>query len=329
MKISNTIGVDIGFGYTKVYGDHGLSQAFPSQVTKMKQRGAFGKEPRTVTVNGHPFVVGNDIDAFGDFSVGSEFLGTPEYMALLGQALALSPRPCTTLVLGLPPGLFDEARITKLKRIISMTSLHSRGSVLRIPKSIYFVPQGAGIYFDYVNMLQKRGQEIKPNIVIIDLGHFTLDIVLFSHDEYQAGACRSYPLGVSKLFNDVKALFAKTHGVFLNNDDNALNLILDGSFTHFGKTYALDVKPLLDEYIHQKVLKAVGNYAAELRESSKISVNEIVVGGGGVRCIEEISGTATVVDDPQMSNARGYYQYGIRQTEAREEVSPVHACVNA
>ena len=44
MKSINAIGVDIGYGYTKVCGER-LSRVFPSQVTKLRPRGAFGSQP--------------------------------------------------------------------------------------------------------------------------------------------------------------------------------------------------------------------------------------------------------------------------------------------
>lgn len=316
---SNVMGVDIGYGYTKVCGDK-LSKVIPSQIAKLKTRGAFGTYSDTITVNGQTFVVGDDIDNIGDYSVSSEFLGTSEYLALLGRALTLS-KSTAVLVLGLPPGLYDEERIEKLEKIILAANIVAgNGDKVPVPEAVKFVPQGAGIYFDYIGSSQQRNMQARSgNIVIIDIGSYTLDIVLFSSGRYIAGAARSYPLGISKLLNSIKTQFSKIHGVFLNNDDNAMKLIREGSYTHFGKTYNMNIEPLLDEYINQKVVKAVRNYASELRESTNKSVDEIVIGGGGVNCIGQLMSQAVIIEDPQMSNARGYYQYGRRQAEKTDK----------
>lgn len=315
--MKNTLGVDIGYGYTKVCGDK-LSKAFPSQVTRFKTRGAFGGYSDTITVNGQPFVVGDEIDSLEDCSVSKDFVGTQEYLALMGRALLMAKYPCDLLVMGLPPGLYDEERIAKLEKLTTDAKIYDgNGEKIDMPGAIKIIPQGAGIYYDYIAGGQQRAAQAKTgNIVVIDIGHYTLDVVLFSSGRYMAGAARSFPLGISKLFNGIKTEFSKIYGEFQNNDDNILKLIREGSFTQFGRTYSVDTTPLMEDYINHKVIKAIRNYASDLRESTSISVDEIVIGGGGVNCIGQLMAQATIIEDPQMSNARGYFQYGKRQADA-------------
>lgn len=330
----NVIGVDIGYGFTKVYGSGNLSRIYPSQVSKIKARGAFDSQENTIVVNGQNYVVGENIGTFGDHSVSTSFLGTPEYLALLGEALSSSRSPFSVLVLGLPPGLFDETRIKGLEKVITSASISTQTGMVRIPQVVKFVPQGAGIYFDYLNSLENSGEMPCDNTVIIDLGHYTLDLVLFSRKssgrmEYVHGMARSYPLGVSRLYNDVKNQFVKVHGEFLNNDEKIMQLVRDGRYTHFDKTYTLDVKPIVDEYVHEKVFKAVAAYSKDLRENSSKTVEKVVLGGGGVQCLGNATGLAVVVQEPQMSNARGYYHYGARMAAeplaVRLEDTPLRA----
>lgn len=313
MKPAKTtvVGIDIGYGFTKVYADK-VSNIFPSMVSRMQARGAFGSQENYMMVNGQKYIVGDDITTFGNHSVSTEFVGTPEYVALLGQALTTVKNPCNILVLGLPPGLYDETRIAALERTISMASISSTSGPVKMPKTIKFVPQGVGIYFDYINSINQKNKLSQGNIIVIDIGYFTMDFVLISKHRYIAGAARSYPLGISKLLNEIKIHFTKVHGVFMNNDDNILKIIRDGEITHVGKTYKLNVTAQMEEYINNKVLKAVGEYAAELRESANNSVDQIIIGGGGVNCIGQFAGNALIVESPQMSNARGYYQYGLQ-----------------
>jgi hypothetical protein len=315
MKSINAIGVDIGYGYTKVCGER-LSRVFPSQVTKLRPRGAFGSQPEIIIVNNQPFVVGDEIDSLGDFSFRNEFLGTPEYLALMGHALSLVKGYCDILVMGLPPGIYDEARVAKLEKAIFESKIrNSDGSSLPMPKAVRFIPQGAGIYYDYVNTLQQRSMQPPKTVAVIDLGSYTLDVVFYEDRRYITGAGRSYPLGISTLLKDIKAHFAKVHGTFLDNDENVLSLIREGSYTHFGRTYHLDVNPIVEEYINEKVNKLVYNWVtSDLRRKS---VSKVLIGGGGVSCIGQFmkNDAVVIVDEPQMSNARGYYHFGRRQTE--------------
>ncbi len=308
MKNTNVVGVDIGYGYTKVCADK-LTKAFPSRVAKIRNQGLFGQCSNTVTVGGQEFAIGDDITDLGDHSVSAEFIGTPEYLALLGRALTMAKSP-EILVMGLPPGIFNIERVKMLEKTISEAHiLDGNGERVPIPEIVTFIPQGLGIYYDFTgssqhfNMMAQSG-----NIVVIDIGTYTLDIVLVEKGgRYIPKAARSYPLGISTLFNLVKNRFNNLHNKYMDSDDNIMKLIQEGCYTHFGTTYRMDVAPLMDEYINEMVLKVISKYSTDLVDKS---VAGIVVGGGGVNCIGQLLNGTMSVEDPQMSNARGYYQYG-------------------
>lgn len=334
MRNINIVGVDIGYGFTKVYGSGNLSRVFPSQVSGAKASGAFDSQEKAIIVNGHSYTVGDDIGTLGDHSVGRNFLGTAEYLALLGEALSSSKFPFHVLVLGLPPGMYNETRIKNLEKAITSAALSTQSGIIRIPQMIKFVPQGAGIYFDYISNLATGTEPPHDNTAVIDLGHYTLDMVLFSKKgtgkkEYVHGMGRSYPLGVSMLITEIKNKFAEVYGEFLNSNEKIMQLVRDGRYTHFGNTYTLDVKPIVDEYIHKNVFKAVEAYNKDLQANSNKTVDEVVIGGGGVQCLGNATGQAVVVKDPQMSNARGYYLYGARlaaePVTLKVEDAPLHA----
>ena len=128
------------------------------------------------------------------------------------------------------------------------------------------------------------GATIPSNVVVIDMGHFTMDLVMFSGGRYHPGTAKSFPLGMSKLINNIKSTFTKEFGFFLNNDECVLKLIKDGVCTHSGKTYNLDVAPLIDEYMHTQVLKVLGDYSTEMKSSTRKSADKTIMGGGGVSC---------------------------------------------
>lgn len=324
MKSSNVIGIDIGFGYTKVFGDK-VSSIFPSQVSKQISRGVFGKKAEVVFVDGQSFVVGNDIDGFGDYSVAKDFVGTPEYLAMLGKALLVAGTRQDILVMGLPPLFYDEERCKKLTDLIRGTRFSTgNGQIIHVPETIRFIPQGAGIFYDFAWSSQQRNKQAQHgNILVIDIGEFTLDIVLFQKGQYDSGAGISHPLGINLLINNIKKEFSKVHGEFLNNDNNVLKLIREGQFSYLDRTYQLDVSKHLSEYINDHVLKAINNFASSIRSSKTKLVDIVVMAGGGVKCIGQlISKEVAVTDDPQMSNARGYYNYGKREVAPALSAAP-------
>ena len=193
---------------------------------------------------------------------------------------------------------------------------NSDGSSLPMPKAVRFIPQGAGIYYDYVNSLQQRSMQLPKTVVVVDLGSYTLDLVLYEDRRYITGAGKSFQLGISTLLKSIKAQFTKTHSTFLDNDESVLSLIREGRCTPFpGREYRLDVSPIVEEYINEQVNKVVYNWVTtDLRRKS---VNKVIIGGGGASCIGQFmkNDAVVIVDDPQMSNARGYYHFGRRQTE--------------
>ena len=293
-----------------------MTSIFPSQVSKQISRGVFGKKAEVVFVDGQSFVVGNDIDGFGDYSVGKDFVGTPEYLALLGKALAAAGTRQDILVMGLPPLFYDEERCNKLTDLIRGTRFSTgSGQIIHVPETIRFIPQGAGIFYDFAWSSQTRNKQAQHgNILVIDIGEFTLDIVLFQKGQYDAGAGISHPLGINLLINNIKKEFSKVHGEFLNNDNNVLKLIREGHFSYLDRTYQLDVSQHVSEYINDHVLKAINNFASSIRSSRTKLVDLVVMGGGGVKCIGQlISKEVAVTDDPQLSNARGYYNFGKRE----------------
>lgn len=320
MKNNSVLGIDIGYGYTKIFGDK-FYRTFPSQVALSMSRNGFGTSDNVVSVNGKPYLVGDDIDRFGDFAVGREFVRSPEYLALLGRALMTVKTPCDVLVMGLPPSFYSQEAADELAGMISKADIRTgNGDPVPIPKTISYIPQGVGIFFDFINSSQQRNKQAQNgNILAVDIGHYTVDLVLFSRMAYQADIGRSQEIGVNLLYKNIKAHFQRKFGVFLNNDALVAKLIQEGRFDNFDHSYEMDVSAIVEEYINDHVIKAVKDFLAEVNASSTKTVDSAVFGGGGVRCVGQLlTQRVTVVDDPQMSNARGYYWYGKQKLDKQQ-----------
>lgn len=302
------VGLDIGYGYTKVACSTGRMFKFKTLVTKYIPQNIFPDDRQLlINVNGVKYIVGEDAgDIIGDFTVGEDFVGTDEYYAIIGKVLSEIKEKVRLLVLGLPPGLYTEQRTKYLIRgLLSTIMSTSEGDRIITPDEVIYIPQGSGIYFHYVlsNGLKNQG-----DTVVVDVGHYTVDMVCFSSTgRFINDAARSYPLGNKILFDKVREHFSRQYGTFVS-DELVEQLIRNKSITHFGTVYNFDADQIVANYYQDQLMRAVKEYAALLKQHRR-AVSHIVLGGGGIVWAKNIQG-AEIVDNPQMANAIGYMKYG-------------------
>ncbi len=307
-----SIGIDIGYGYTKVFtikNGEPVRVLFPTIATGYVPRAIFNSEPIvTVHVNDKAYTVGSDASQYvsGNFTVSDDFVGSNEYFALLGYALQKTGVWAQSLVLGLPPALYNEAKAQELiQKLYRIQLSDAKKRTIVVPGTIKYIPQGAGVYFSHIG--NNAGSKNK-NVAVIDIGYYTLDFVFFSEGKFLDGSAKSYPIGVKKLYDEVLKLFSRTYGSFIGGDETVEKLIKHGRFHHFGQEYVLDVSHLVNEFYIEQIQRAIKNYSNALKETKKI-VDEVIIGGGGVSFVNNIGG-AVVVENPQYANAQGYYLYG-------------------
>jgi len=163
-----------------------------------------------------------------------------------------------------------------------------------------------GILFSYVS----QDDEVMEGVAaVIDVGFYTLDATLYNRGRYIVEAARSYPFGVNVLIEKVKNEYSRVYRSFIS-DEIAERLIRSGKFVHMGVKYTLDVGKLRKDFIKSYVMRAISEFAATVKELGS-EVNHLLLGGGGVHCLGEVSG-AKVVEDPQMANAVGFCEFGKR-----------------
>jgi hypothetical protein len=305
-------GIDIGYGYTKIYTEQG-KLIFPTLVSKSISRGDFGEDRETITVNGTPYIAGDQAEVLlGNHRVTKDFIGTPDYYAVLGYALKkIKTRP-DILVLGLPPAFYNKETVQTLKsRLYAQEIKNSQGLTIPIPRRVEYIPQGAGIYFSHVSDGHEYCQS--KNVAIIDIGYYTVDTTLFSSGKYITEAGRSYPAGIFMLIDRVKTEYSKKYGSFIS-EDAAMKLLKSGQFVHFGETHKLNVEEIILGFINDQILNIVKDYSVFLKGMQK-TVDISLIGGGGVSYIADYVSNITVVSDPQFANAKGFYEYGVSLAE--------------
>lgn len=304
--MTNVTGIDIGYGYTKIVSSDGRRIKFPTVVTGYIPQSTFGDSDIWISVNGKKYLAGQEAQdrVMGNFKVSEDFIHTDDYKALVGRSL-VAAKETDLMVLGLPPGLYTDEKTESLKRDIMGSVMESPVGRIHIPEHIFYVPQGAGIYFSYAAGMNPG--TVRENVVIIDIGYYTMDVVFFSSNRFISDAARSYPLGSKVLFDKVKDYFAKDYGTFIN-DGQVEQILTSGRFIHFGKTYTFNASAIVKDFYIDQIQRAIKEYASQLKQYGKV-VDRVIVGGGGVIWCNNIYG-ATIVADPQFANAFGYVKYG-------------------
>lgn len=313
------VGLDIGYGYTKVATSDGKLFMFKTVISQYIPQKIWGKNGDPVIVNSMEYLIGDSVEdnVNGNFSVSEDFVATNEYYAIIAKVLDMIGNNVELLVLGLPPGLYTEQRTSELVRKFRLITMKNKlGHSIEHPESIMYIPQGSGIYFSHV--LGGNIEDLNLNVAVIDIGYYTLDAVCFSAGKFVNGAARSYPSGSKFLIEKVKEAFSRHYGIFIN-DNLGEALLKDGKILHFGQEYSFDANVIVKQYYQDQVMKAIKDYATALRQYGKV-VDKVIIGGGSVVWAPPIRG-AQIVTDPQMANAIGYMKYGVSKLEKMKQLA--------
>lgn len=307
--MSEVIGIDIGYGYTKSFTiSNGIQKklAIPTAVSPYALDISFGMKIPSIRVNGQRFAVGEGLMVNGlplDNPMREDFIGSPSYMAILGYILSYVEFYGDVMVIGLPPNFFRKERAEELsEEIKKQWFVNEQGKPIHIPEIIKVIPQGAGIFFSYVI---KHPDIFEKDVLVVDIGYYTLDIVVFSSGKYIEAASTSFPMGVNKLYDDIRKAFGKVHGTFSKDDESIEELIRHGKYIHGGREYHLDVTEIVNSFrlmITSTIKKHLGKTVKQ--------IDYIIAGGGGVNLFQETMSGINLVEDPQFANAMGFYLYG-------------------
>lgn len=303
-------GIDIGYGFTKVvFGSNNENLIFQTTVSKhVRSEKIFNRAPEVISVNGQEYLVGPETTP--SWKVNKEFVGSNEYFAVIGYCLSQIYKRNINLsgiALGLPPALFNERKIILLRNALEKNELKLNKTFLPVPDKISFIPQGVGAYVDFlVNNPDYQGQ----NVIVIDIGYYTLDVIFIDKGQFISHTAKSYPVGMEVLFSKICDEVSNRYGDFVNNTIAEV-ILQKGSFTYFGREYKFDASEILRDYYIPKVTLKLKEYANFLRneEFNLDSIKAIVVAGGGAVYLKNILEDAIVLPEPQFANARGYKIY--------------------
>jgi len=301
------LGIDTGFGYTKVVSDN-EKLIFKTIVEPFVKTERQTKLP--IFVNGKGYLVGPD--TLSDMQVSKDFFGSDEYYALIGYCLKHFQEKgikIDGIGLSIPPGMYNEKKIAVFKYQLGRSEIIYNKDHIIVPEKIEFYSQGAGAYFDF---LKNNPLYADKGVIVIDIGYYTIDFVFFNKGEGYDELFRSYPLGVEVILRKIIDEITVKYGEFISLEMAEL-ILKTGTFRFLGKEYKIDNMEYIDNFYIPKVIKTIKeygniikNYRLNLKENEDIVV---VLAGGGAVYLQNRFDDVFVLNDPQFANARGIKIY--------------------
>jgi len=328
------IGVDIGFGYTKVT-DGRVSQVFKSivgEAADIQFADALiphaAAHPRHFEIGGQAYFVGELAETQ---SRGRGFTLDPGHfianfaktLALAGLAPLASNNDPLNVVTGLPVSFFRRYREQLMALLTGrhvVAVVHADGSreekTINIEK-VRVIPQPFGSMFNL--MLNDNGKPasqrfVSDKIGIIDVGFRTADYTISEKTRYSERGSGSSDSGISAAYSAIAAVLQEKSGV--NVELYRLNeAVTRGVIKIKGKRY--DLTKVVEQAYQQLAAKIASE--VNLLWADDWDLDCIVITGGGGATLApylskllegEVLPMPTDVDS-RMNNVNGYYKYGV------------------
>lgn len=320
------IGLDIGYGNTKVVTEKGNKICFPSlaelgdKIDSNDTLSASGDY--AATINGQTWYVGHMAIKENRFAVRafkeSQRLSDPAFQAMFATALAAvssDNQQDIFLVTGLPLASYTNTGKEFQKSLSNFTAtVEIKGVEKNIAiKQVHIFPQAAGIFMN--PDCEHFKQSIKPGdlVTVIDIGYRTTDVATFRYnesEEFEFVIKNSFTLdtGMVSVFREIANRIIKDTDSLDVSFESAERTFLTGICRVDGldKDYG-DINRLVAQ-------KTVGVIAEEFRQRGpgKEVVNHIIMAGGGSIALKnELSlafPKAVFMEDAQFANAIGFLE---------------------
>jgi len=316
--------VDLGFGNVKYINGYSPSAElqcgyFPS-LAPLASPHALSvsvlekKDTVLVESNGRLYEVGPGIGTArrGQETrvLNSEYIRTPEYLALLRGALHYMRVPeLDLLVVGLPIGLAQK-RGRELEQLATGSHPTSHGERVTV-HSAYCLPQPVGGFFYYA-LTNGQYQVLKNQVnLVIDVGFFTLDWLVCDGLTPIIERSSHVDGGVSAVLRNVADAVGRDHDTNYTNIaalDAALNT---GFFKVHGKTVPIARYLRNASSVVEQALLSLTNSVGDATDID----NVFVVGGGATLYMHAIQTLfkrypVLAVKDPMYANVRGFQLAG-------------------
>jgi plasmid segregation protein ParM len=328
------IGIDIGFGFTKVTNGRQalvfksvLGEATDIQFQEQVMEGVADDEHLQAEIDGKSWFVGELAER--QSNVRFFTLDQAQFLAQFAKTLALTATARMaagfvpiSLVTGLPIGYYrqhkDEiARILKGEHKVTLVDAAGKRQekVLNINR-VRVIPQPFGSMFNMVlNDLGESGEKRmgKEKIGIIDIGFRTSDYTISDKMRYSERGSRTTDSGIARAFTSIANKLREKSGVGVELY-RLYDAVDRGSIKIRGKEY--DLKVLTDQVFGQ-LSSAIANEADRLWADDWDIDAMVITGGGGAVIARHLTpllhGNVLPMDpnrDARLYNVQGYWKFG-------------------
>ncbi len=317
------IGLDIGYGHTKVVAEDGKRFIFPSIAKKgdsIDLDNLLGaREDYIARINNITWYVGEMARKESTFATRAfeqaDRYNDEAFQAMLSTGLALASQGADQdimLVTGLPLSLYENSQkefTAFLKGFSAHIEMDNICKEIKVKDAVVF-PQAGGIFFSPACMEIKSSLPDNSIVTVIDIGYRTTDCAAFSYSKgtFQFLIEQSFTLdmGMSKVFRMLSKTIAKKIG--------AIDISLEESEVVFNNGYCyknnqpISMTADIDKLKSSIAVNIAEGYHAASGHNSKIN-NVILAGGGSIALKDELLKVfpeALTVVDTQMANALGF-----------------------
>jgi plasmid segregation protein ParM len=324
-------GNDIGYGYDKllarVVGQDALRKVtLPSligpaiDITYHSDLIGNGL-PTAIRINGKAWYYGDDARMQSPFTLSPRARSRdPETMLVL--MLAAMTRAGVTdgtvrMVTGLPVDWYsDRHDLTQALRGIHNYYIDDTPHRIEVA-NLLVVPQPFGSFVTVVTdpsgALTDQNNLAREKVGVIDVGMHTTDLVLVDGMRYREPLSGSLPIAMARTYELIQRYVEQNTGYQITLQE-AEAAAQTGKIQERGEK-----RGVIDLVMQAKdqVAKKIVGYASTLWDSEERTIAAVLVTGGGAEtvfpAIKDAFPQARLLDEPQMSNAEGFYRYGLRK----------------
>jgi plasmid segregation protein ParM len=300
------IAIDIGYGQTKIkYKDKIVK--FPTSIALFTDTGIEYGDTSVYDFEGEKYLVGSDNTLNESFSTMSfefiyKFAPLIIYHILKKFDLAGKPMPLQ-INTGLALVDWTKENVQKFKERLSEFEVNND----KIQLITNLVPQGIGIFMNY-NANHKDENLAKQNVVVIDIGYNTINLLHINKGKFQRPTSKSYPgHGVSSLIKPFRAYLENKFKTSFT-DQEAMQYAIEEKMFWNG----IEQKEI-EKYIKDEKRKFVLKlFKSVLQDELPLlgRAHKVLISGGGSYLLQNAKlPPHYVVDDEPMefSNVKGYY----------------------
>jgi len=311
-----TLGLDVGFGFTKVVTGDGKGK-FPSVTGSYEENMLQDSGIKPIETEQESVFVGSDRFMVGSLAVQrseriyttreKNWIETPAYKALVKYACrvaGLRGNEKVRIITGLPVGHFRRCKSSLVKTVKEVIGLET---------DVRVILQPLGSYFDCLlddNAIVKDKEFLMSRTGIIDIGFFTIDFVTMQNLNFIKNCHESHEGGLSSAY---RRIARHLYDVFDYKKEvyEMEPVVRDGFVKVFGEKR--DVKKTVERTLDELADEIEAKAKILWKEGSDIDF--ILVTGGGANALKgrfNFYKHMRFVHDSQFANARGYFKYGRR-----------------